>query len=129
MLATCYTLSKKKRTSFGDCLKGVKVPQYYYLDVKSVVCMNDLINLIGLKSHNYHVLMQQLLLVIIFITSPKNVKRIITWLCSFNFFFQFNIVKLLSLNSWITRTDISRVNIVQKKTSIIEIYIHFKGTQ
>ena len=29
LLAACYTLSKKEKTSFCECLKGVKVPQGY----------------------------------------------------------------------------------------------------
>jgi len=58
--AACYTLSKKEKTSFCECLKGVKVPQGYSSNVKSLVSMNDL-KLIGLKSHNCHLLMQQLL--------------------------------------------------------------------
>jgi len=60
LLATCYTLLKKEKTSFCECLKGVKVPQGYSSNVKSLVSMNDL-KLIGLKSHDCHVLMQQLL--------------------------------------------------------------------
>jgi len=62
--ATCYTLLKIEKTSFCECLKGVKVPQGYSSNVKSLVSMNDL-KLIGLKSHDCHVLMQQLLSVAI----------------------------------------------------------------
>ena len=49
LLAACYTLSKKEKTSFCECLKGVKVPQGYSSNVKSFVSMNDL-KLIDLKS-------------------------------------------------------------------------------
>ncbi|XP_068503686.1 uncharacterized protein [Phaseolus vulgaris] len=80
--AACYTLSKKEKTSFCECLKGVKVPQGYSSNVKSLVSMNDL-KLIGLKSHDCHVLMQQLLPVAIRGILPKNVRHTITRLCSF----------------------------------------------
>ena len=68
--AACYTLSKKEKTSFCECLKGAKVPQGYSSNVKSLVSMNDL-KLIGLKSHDCHVLMQQLLPVAIRGILPK----------------------------------------------------------
>jgi len=60
----CYTMSKDEKVSFCQCLKGVKVPQGHSLNVKSLVSMQDL-KLIGLKSHDCHILMQQLLLVAI----------------------------------------------------------------
>jgi len=61
---TCYTMSKDEKNIFCQCLKGVKVPQGHSLNVKSLVSMQDL-KLIGLKSHDYHILMQQLLSVVI----------------------------------------------------------------
>jgi len=59
LLAMCYTLSKKEKTIFCECLKGVKVWQSCSSNFKSLVSMHDL-KLIGLKSHDCHVLMQQL---------------------------------------------------------------------
>jgi len=53
----CYTVSKDEKFSFCQCLKGVKVPQGYSSNVKSLVSMQDL-KLIGLKSHDCHILMQ-----------------------------------------------------------------------
>ena len=55
----CYTMSKDEKNSFCQCLKGVKVPQGHSSNVKSQVSMQDL-KLIGLKSHDCHILMQQL---------------------------------------------------------------------
>ena len=78
----CYTLSKKERTSFCECLKSVKVPQGYSSNIKSLVSMQDL-KLVGLKSHDCHVLMQQLLPVAIRGILPKNVRNTITRLCTF----------------------------------------------
>ena len=53
----CYTMSKDEKNSFCQCLKGVKVPQGHSSNVKSQVSMQDL-KLIGLKSHDCHILMQ-----------------------------------------------------------------------
>ena len=78
----CYTMSKDEKISFCQCLKGVKVPQGYSSNVKSLMSMQDL-KLIGLKSHDCHILMQQLLPVAIRGILPKNVRHTLTRLCSF----------------------------------------------
>jgi len=75
-------MSKDEKISFCQCLKGVKVPQGHSSNVKSLVPMQDL-KLIGLKSHDCHILMQQLLSVTIHGILPKNVRHTITRLCSF----------------------------------------------
>jgi len=79
---TCHTLSRKEKISFCQCLCRVKVPQGYSLNIKSLVQLKDL-KLIGLKSYDCHVLMQQLLAVVIQDILPKKVKRAITCLCFF----------------------------------------------
>ncbi|XP_029128611.1 uncharacterized protein LOC109806195 [Cajanus cajan] len=78
----CHTLSKKEKKSFCECLSSVKVPQGYSSNVKSLVSMQDL-KLIGLKSHDCHVLMQQLLPVAIRNILPSSVRVAITRLCLF----------------------------------------------
>ncbi|CAJ2651409.1 unnamed protein product [Trifolium pratense] len=78
----CYTLSKKEKTSFCECLKSIKVPHGYSSNVNKLVSMNDL-KLIGLKSHDCHVLMQQLLPVAIRGILPDNVRKTISRLCLF----------------------------------------------
>ncbi|KAK7279834.1 hypothetical protein RJT34_24892 [Clitoria ternatea] len=78
----CHTLSKNERKSLCQCLHGVKVPQGYSSNIKKLVSMKDL-KLIGLKSHDCHVLMQQLLPVAIRDILPKNVRVTITKLCFF----------------------------------------------
>ena len=60
----------------------MKVPQGHSSNVKSLLSMQDL-KLIGLKSHDSHILMQQLLPLAICGILPKNVKHTITRLCSF----------------------------------------------
>ena len=60
----------------------VKVPQGYSSNIKSLVQLKDL-KLVGLKSHDCHVLMQQLLVVAIRDILPNKVRLAITWLCFF----------------------------------------------
>ncbi|XP_045791642.1 uncharacterized protein LOC123886360 [Trifolium pratense] len=78
----CHTLSKDEKTSFCKCLQSIKVPHGYSSNVKSLVSMKDL-KLIGLKSHDCHVLMQQLLPVAIRGILPDNVRKAICRLCLF----------------------------------------------
>ena len=60
----------------------VKVPQGYSSNIKSLVLVKDL-KLVGLKSHDCHVLMQQLLPVAARGILPKKVRLAITRLCFF----------------------------------------------
>ncbi|XP_040867221.1 uncharacterized protein [Glycine max] len=76
----CYTMSTAEKRSFCQCLRSLKVPQGYSSNVKSLVSVNDL-KLVGLKSHDCHVLMQQLLPVAIRGTLPDKVRVAITHLC------------------------------------------------
>ncbi|GAU38745.1 hypothetical protein TSUD_158760 [Trifolium subterraneum] len=78
----CHTLSKDEKTSFCECLHSIKVPHGYSSNVKRLVSLEEL-KLIGLKSHDCHVLMQQLLPVAIRGILPDNVRKTITRLCSF----------------------------------------------
>ena len=68
----CHTLSKFETLSFCGCMRGVKVQQGYSSNIKSLVSMQDL-KLMGLKSHDCHVLMQDFLSVSIRGILPKNV--------------------------------------------------------
>ncbi|KAK7274198.1 hypothetical protein RIF29_15278 [Crotalaria pallida] len=78
----CHTLSKVEKQSFCECLYSVKVPQGHCSNVKKLVSREDL-KLMGLKSHDCHVLMQQLLAVAIRGILPENVRHAITRLCFF----------------------------------------------
>ncbi|XP_075494777.1 uncharacterized protein LOC142532346 [Primulina tabacum] len=60
----------------------LKVPTGYSSNIKNLVSMKDL-KLVGLKSHDYHTLMQQLLPVAIRGVLPKHVRDTITLLCGF----------------------------------------------
>ncbi|XP_074356133.1 uncharacterized protein LOC141695821 [Apium graveolens] len=78
----CFTLSRKEKISFCKCLSSVKAPHGYSSNIKKLVSMKDL-KLVGLKSHDCHVLMQQLLPVAIRGILPKHVRFVITRLCFF----------------------------------------------
>ena len=60
----------------------MKVPQGYSSNIKSLVQSKDM-KLVGLKSHDCHVLMQQLLVVAIRDILPNKVRHAITRLCFF----------------------------------------------
>ncbi|XP_074323112.1 uncharacterized protein LOC141660050 [Apium graveolens] len=78
----CYTLSRKEKISFCECLSSVKVPSGYSSNLKNLVSMKDL-KLLGLKSYDCHVLMQHLLPVAIRGILPRHVRVVITKLCFF----------------------------------------------
>jgi len=78
----CHTLSKKEKRSFCESLQGIRVPQGYSSNIKRFLSMDDL-KLNGLKSHDSHVLMQQLLPVAIRGILPNKVRITITKLCLF----------------------------------------------
>ena len=71
--AACYTLSKEENYRFCKTLSEIKVPEGYSANISSRVSLDDL-KLTGLKSHDCHVLMQQLLPIAIRSVLPKNVR-------------------------------------------------------
>lgn len=78
----CYTLSKKEKEDFCKCLHGIKVPSGYSANIKKLVSMPDL-KLIGMKSHDCHVMMTQMLPIAIRNILPDDVRLAITKLCYF----------------------------------------------
>lgn len=78
----CYTLSRKEKISYCKCLSSMKMPHGYSYNFKKIVSMKD-VKLMGFKSHDCHMLMQQLLSVAIRGILPKHVRFVITKLCSF----------------------------------------------
>lgn len=80
--AACYTLSKEEKYRFCKTLSEIKVPEGYSANISSRVSLDDL-KLTGLKSHDCHVLMQQLLPIAIRSVLPKNVRYTISRLCFF----------------------------------------------
>ncbi|GJS34581.1 uncharacterized protein Tco_0532963 [Tanacetum coccineum] len=84
----CYTLSKAEKTSFYECLHGVKVPSGYSANIKNLVSMKDL-KLLGMKSHDCLVLLTQMIPIAIRGLMPPQVRQTITKLCLF-----FNMIHL-----------------------------------
>ncbi|GKB05916.1 ulp1 protease family, C-terminal catalytic domain-containing protein [Tanacetum coccineum] len=78
----CYTLSKAEKTSFCKCLHGVKVPSGYSANIKNLVSMKDL-KLLGMKSHDCHILLTQMIPIAIRGLMPSPVRQTITKLCLF----------------------------------------------
>jgi hypothetical protein len=77
-----YTLSRREKVEMCEFLRGVKVPEGHCSNLRSLVSMNDL-KLVGMKSHDCHILMQQLLPVAIRGILPKRVRHVIIRLCQF----------------------------------------------
>ncbi|CAM8900154.1 unnamed protein product [Rhodiola kirilowii] len=78
---SCTTLSKTEKSRFCGCLKGVKVPYGFSSNNASLVSMKDL-RLNGLKSHDYHTLIQQLLPIAIRGIFPPKMRAAIQRLCA-----------------------------------------------
>ncbi|XP_052297107.1 uncharacterized protein LOC127902292 [Citrus sinensis] len=80
--STCSTLTKEEKKRFCEVLKRIKVPVGYSSNIQNLVSMKDL-KLQGLKSHDCHVLMQQLLPIALRSILPDHVKYAIIRLCFF----------------------------------------------
>ncbi|XP_073526184.1 uncharacterized protein [Phyllobates terribilis] len=79
---TCYTMSRKEKKVFCECLHGIKVPSGYLSNVKRLVSLSD-IRLIGMKSHDCHVLINVFLPIALRGILPKHLRHVITKLCVF----------------------------------------------
>ena len=101
----CYTLSRKEKKRVLQTLADLKVPEGYCSNFRNLVSMEEL-KLSGLKSHDYHALMQQLLPVAIRSVLPKHVRYAITRLC---FFFNALCAKVV---------DVSTLNDVQQDMAV-----------
>ncbi|GKF74511.1 hypothetical protein Tco_0220843, partial [Tanacetum coccineum] len=55
-----YTLTNVEKDIFCETLHNIKVPEGYCLNFSSLVNLKDR-KLIGLKSHDYHIIMQEFL--------------------------------------------------------------------
>ena len=78
----CYSLNLDERIEFCKLLKSVKVPDGYSSNIARCVQLNER-KIYGLKSHDFHVLMQQLLPLTIRGVLHKNVSGAIIELCNF----------------------------------------------
>ena len=79
---SCYTMSRKEKQNFCQFIKDLKVPEGYSSNLRSKVNMQEL-KLQNMKSHDCHVLMQQILPVALRGNLQKEVGIAITKLCYF----------------------------------------------
>nr|AAU90144.1 putative polyprotein [Oryza sativa Japonica Group] len=77
-----YTLSKAEKDSMFECLESIKVSSGYSTNIKRIISTKEK-KFTNIKSHDYHVLMTQLLPVVIRGILPDNVRATITKLCAF----------------------------------------------
>jgi hypothetical protein len=89
---SCITLSKHEEEFFGF-LKNVKVPSGYSTNISRLISLPDLKVAPSVKSHDYHVLLMQMIVIGIHNILPVNV-----WESIMNFCFFFNVIgqKVLS---------------------------------
>ena len=95
----CYTMSKYEKTKFCECLHGIKVPSGYSANIKKLVSMKDL-KLIGMKSHDFHVLITQMIPIAIRGILPDHVRHTITKLCLVFNMIHSKVINPEDLDSW-----------------------------
>ena len=84
-----------EKKSFSQTLADLKVPEGYYSNFRNLVSMEDF-KLVGLKSHDYHTLMQQMLPVALQSILPKHVQLAI---CRLSFFFNSLCSKMVDVST------------------------------
>src|SRR6266540_1215363 len=77
-----YNLTTDEKKEICKCLRGARVPTGYSSNIKNLVSMKDL-KLVGMKSHDCHVMMTQMLPIAIRGVKPDYVKLAVTRLCHF----------------------------------------------
>ncbi|GJY70799.1 uncharacterized protein Tco_0474502 [Tanacetum coccineum] len=97
--AACYTLSKAEKNKFCQCLHDIKVPSGYSANIKKLVSMKDL-KLIGMKSHDCHVLITQMIPIAIRGILPPRVRHTITKLCLFFNMIHSKVIDPEKLDEW-----------------------------
>ncbi|KAK9078277.1 hypothetical protein SSX86_002334 [Deinandra increscens subsp. villosa] len=98
----CYTMSKAEKTSFCQCLHDIKVPSSYSANIKRLVSMKDC-KLLGMKSHDCHVLMTHMIPIAIRGLLPENIRHTITKLCLFFNMIHSKVIDPEALDEWQTK--------------------------
>ncbi|XP_062114091.1 uncharacterized protein LOC133825119 [Humulus lupulus] len=96
----CYTLKKDEKHQFCETLAKIKVPDGFSSNIRNLVSLKDC-RLQGLKSHDCHVLMQQMLPIAIQGLLENPVRNAITRMC---FFFNALCSKVI---------DVSKLEVIQ----------------
>ena len=122
-----YNLTTKGKKAICKCLRGVRVPIGYSSNINNLVSMKDL-KLVGIKSHDCHVMIMRMLPIAIRGVNPDYIKLIVTRLCHF-----FNIIaqkvidptKLATLQVEIAET-LSMLEMVFP-CSLFDMMVHLLG--
>ena len=77
-----YNLTQDERTTVCKCLRGLKVPNGFSSNIRSLVSMKDL-TITGYNSHDCHVMITVFLAIAIRAIKPIFVKMVITRMCYF----------------------------------------------
>ncbi|XP_022870847.1 uncharacterized protein LOC111390092 [Olea europaea var. sylvestris] len=101
-----HTLSKPEREMFCKRLANLRLPDGYGSNIGNCISMEEL-KIVGLKSHDCHILMQQLLPIALRGLLPKGARNSISKLCSF-----FNAI---------CQRVVDRNNVEQLEEDVIEI--------
>jgi hypothetical protein len=80
---SCISLSKHEKREFCGLLKNVKVLSDYSTNVSRLISFSDLKVSPGVKSHDYHILLTQMIAVRIQNILPVNVREAIMNFCFF----------------------------------------------
>jgi hypothetical protein len=80
---SCITISKYEKKEFCGLLKNVKVPSGYSTNVSMLNLLRYLNLALGVKSHDYHVLLMQMIAIGIQNILPINVQEAIMNFCFF----------------------------------------------
>jgi hypothetical protein len=82
MLVACHTMSNVDKSNFLKVLKNVRVPNGYASNVSRYVKLKEC-TIIGLKSHDNHILIQQLLPIALHGSLPNKVVKLLIELLAF----------------------------------------------
>jgi hypothetical protein len=82
LLAACFTMTKKEKTDFLQVFHDVRVPDGYSSNVSRCVKLKEC-TVGGLKSHENHIIKQQLMLIALRGNLPDDVVRPLIELCGF----------------------------------------------
>ncbi|XP_073031237.1 uncharacterized protein [Primulina eburnea] len=113
------SFTKKEKLQVCQSIKDIKVPEGFSSNLKNLVSLSEL-KLIGLKSHDCHVLMQHFLPILIRDALPKHVRYAIIRL---SFFFKDICCKVLDVaNSSCSRSSIMWTNVLPVDVPVRKIH-------
>jgi hypothetical protein len=82
MPAACYTISNEEKTNFLKVIRNLRVPDGYASNVSWCVCLKERM-ISGLKSHDSHIIMRQLLPIALRRSLPDNMVRLLVKMSTF----------------------------------------------